>query len=183
MRKYFSLLCLLLLLFITGCVEPSEQKDKLGSVVLQYNDTVLTWDEVENAEYYEIYVNNHLYETTKELSVNLNKLNNGKYTIYVVACDDNKQYLNCLPTSIDILVDQIIDNKPEEDDPVIDDKPVDNGNGAREIEFFMINDTHGAFFDGEYSGMTRLSSYFNKGLLLKFDGIVCCKYFLFSYRC
>ena len=75
MKKYFVVLFMMLFLLLTGCVEPSNKKVPLESVSLSYNDMILTWTEVENAEYYEIYVDNHLYETTNELTINLNKLN------------------------------------------------------------------------------------------------------------
>lgn len=156
MKKYFVVLLMMLFLLLTGCVEPSNKKVPLESVSLSYNDMILTWTEVENAEYYEVYVNNHLYETTNELTINLNKLNNGTYTLLVVAYDQDKEYLKSEPSSIEITIDQIVEDIPGEDD-----KPVSDGMGSRELEFFMINDTHGAFFDGEYPGMTRISTYFN----------------------
>ena len=46
------------------------------------------------------------------------------------------------------------DNESKEIKKVVDDKPiVDDGMGNKEIEFFMINDTHGAFADGEYANV------------------------------
>lgn len=150
MNKYFSFL-IVVLLFITGCTAPKLEKNKLDIVELSYQDNILSWNEVNYAEYYEIYVNDAYFDKTTEFSYDLSALTVGHYSIGVCAFDENNEYLKSQLALIDIEIKKVADDKPI----------VDDGMGDKEIEFFMINDTHGAFADGEYPGMTRLSTYFN----------------------
>lgn len=156
MKKYLGLLIIFLLL-ITGCTTPQPSKSKLEMVELTFQEKTLSWNKVADAEYYEIYVNDAFLGQTNELSYDLSELKLGLYTIGVCAFDEDNIYSKSKLSTIDIEIAYIPD-----DLPIPDDKPNNNdGMGEQEVTFFMINDTHGAFSDGEYAGMTRISTYFN----------------------
>ena len=177
MKKYFGIL-VILLLCLFGCSTTNNTKQQLESVELQYSEFILQWETVENAEYYEIFVNNVSFVKIYETQYDLSSLRNGSYTIGVIAFDEDNEYKKSELVLIEVVIEK---EEPTPDippvhqhsfvngecscgakDPNYVKPPVnDDGMGEREIEFFMINDTHGAFSDGDYAGMTRISSYFN----------------------
>lgn len=64
-----------------------------GSFELDDHELILSWEEIENAQYYEININGET-DDSKKNSCNLEKLEAGDYTIKVRACYDGKKYSN-----------------------------------------------------------------------------------------
>ena len=60
--------------------------DSLLAPVISLNDKVVSWNAVENAQEYMIYINENFVEKTKELSYQITSSDVGAYSIFVRAC-------------------------------------------------------------------------------------------------
>lgn len=69
-----------------------DDTEKLKTPVLTIKDKKLSWEQIENAEAYDIYINNIRYDTTKEINYELKLKKEGTYTIFVKATSSNKKY-------------------------------------------------------------------------------------------
>lgn len=138
MKKLISILIAFCLVCLSGCFPANNNNKQLKSVELAFNDGVLSWQEVEHAEYYELYLNSVFLAKTNELSYDFNSFKVGEYDINVIAVDEEQEYLKSKASLYKLTIESNVKN----------------------VDLFMINDTHGAFADGEYNGFTRISSYF-----------------------
>ena len=139
MKRLTNFLLFTFLLFLTGCVNSGNNTKRLEQVSVEYHNNVLKWNKVDNAESYEIYVNNVYYDLTSSLECDFSSFKDGEYTISIIACDEDIIYSKSKHSSIKITVI----------------------NSKQTIDVFMINDTHGAFLDGEYPGLSRISQFLN----------------------
>ena len=111
---------------------------KIASPVLVIKDGILTWNAIEHASSYQIYVDGELKTTTDKLSYSLARLYNELHEIKVIALTTEVGYRNSDEAKIDF---------EEYTTPTTDKYSV-----------LMINDTHGAFADGEYPGIDRVAT-------------------------
>lgn len=79
-------------------------KEKLDSVSIKIEGKIVSWNASLNANSYKVYVNNNLYATTSDLSYELTLTNEGTYTVYVVASDTTKSYLDSNSSNIETYV-------------------------------------------------------------------------------
>lgn len=98
--KIFGIL--LFLLCLTSCEmgggssSGGQEIVKLSQPVVKIENNFLIWEEVDNAEYYEVYLNNTLKEKVTELEYDFSYLTAGTYTLKVRACNDRSSYEHSL---------------------------------------------------------------------------------------
>lgn len=147
MKKTLKLITFLLiaLLFITGCEFSSTTTDdpieygQLATPVIKIEDEVLSWEEVPNATTYYVYANGELASVGYFNQYDLVKYRNTEVTFKVCAKDKTGNYSDSEFAEEKYYFEYIV-NKPTD------------------YSIFMINDTHGAFADGQFSGIDRVAS-------------------------
>ncbi len=106
---------------------------------LQLNDGVLSWNEIDNAVEYEIYLNNSLYTKVKNCYYELS-LPEGEYDIYIIALGKN----GIRSKASNVVTYSKTYNK------------------LGKVNIFAINDTHGAIItDGDIPGMEKVATVIN----------------------
>ena len=109
---------------------------KLSTPTITLNNNLIEWEFIDNATKYEIYVDDEYYDDTTTNYIDISVLDNSAHTIKIKAIDETGDYANSL-LSNEILINSTMQ---------IDD-----------VDFFMINDTHGSIFDGETPGISRVA--------------------------
>ena len=71
----------------------------LEAPVVKLDGKVISWNAVENATAYEIYENNKLVTSTRELSYTITRTIVGTYNYYVIATSSDVAYSNSLPSN------------------------------------------------------------------------------------
>ncbi len=113
---------------------------QLPAPSISLNNNKITWNEIDNALEYEIYINNSLYAKVKSCEYALS-LKEGQYDIYVIACAKGFA--------------------ASEKSNIITYNKVYNKTGK--VNIFSINDTHGAIItDNDTPGMERVASVINE---------------------
>lgn len=219
---------LIFLLCLTSCemggtTPGGKEIITLSQPVIKVEDNVLVWEEVSNAEYYEVYLNNTLKGKVTDLSYDFSNLPSGTYTLKVRACNDKSSFENSLFSAIKFVKELTDAEKTKLSMPVLRIQDnlliwnnVNNGTGYEiyideiligiisdvqydlstlsegrhsikvrtlgdetkylpsdyalieyipgvenvcdEYTVFMINDTHGAFNDGDFPGFSKVST-------------------------
>lgn len=146
MKKALKFIVFLLvsLLFISGCEfasTPAEEEvyGQLSTPVLTIQDETLTWEDVEHATTYYVYANGELASIGYFNKYDLTKYRNLEVTFKVCAKDKNGKYGDSEFAVKEYYYEYIV-NKPTD------------------YSVFMINDTHGAFADGQFSGIDRVGT-------------------------
>ena len=114
------------------------EKTKISMPVLRIQNGYLMWNNVMNAIMYEIYIDETLVDIIEDIKFDLSYLTDEKHVIKVRAIGDEKLYH---PSDYSLI------------DYVPGVESINN-----EYTVFMINDTHGAFNDGDFPGFTKLST-------------------------
>lgn len=126
-----------------------DKLEQLTTPTPYLQDNVIYWNEIEHAVGYEIFINQNDYAYTTDTSFPLNLSTKGEYQIQVKAKADQIAYL-------DSALSKSIIMKVEE--------------GDSQVNFFMVNDNHGAFVDDPYRpGIERVSSVLNELMLQNGD--------------
>lgn len=122
------------------------EKKQLAAPILKLNGDAITWNKVNNAISYKIYVDNNLVSETNELSYTFTK-DEFDHQVYVVAVGDNVLYTNSVKSNVLDIYKVIIN---------------DDNNKTGIINIFSINDTHGAILtDDSVVGMEKVQSVIN----------------------
>lgn len=122
-------------------------------------NNLITWEEVENAESYEIYINDILITTISETNYQFNEVNDGNYFIYVVAKDSEEIYASSTSNTLRIIVGEV--NSEDND---LTNSLVSMSNSLTVTRF---NDNS---YDGEYCVLlTETSTYQSVKLELSVD--------------
>lgn len=89
----------LLCAMLSGCEEntpaPTDSvvvSNKLGTPVLQLNENVVTWEWIDNADYYAVFINGVWQKVVRENRYELTYQVNGDYQVQIYACDSYKNY-------------------------------------------------------------------------------------------
>ena len=130
-------------------------KVTLETPKLSISDGKIVWEKIENATYYEIYLNGKKEKDTQKLFFDLFYLADGTYAVKVRACNNDTNYVKSQYASI------TYEKKTEEVDknPEIDNPNNENDKGDGKYSVFMINDTHGAYCNNDSDpGFEKIAS-------------------------
>lgn len=160
MKKIIKI-CIFLLtfVFLVACSYSggtTTTKITLDTPKLTIEDGKIVWEKIENATYYEIYLNGKKEKDTQKQIFDMFYLEDGTYVIKVRACSNDSNYVKSQFTTITYTKTTI--NNGEEDEDINDENKT--GDGIYSV--FMINDTHGAYADNGYDpGFEKLASLIN----------------------
>ena len=159
-KKLKVIICLLLIccfVFLPSCYEENTGNNnntnnntnnnivnntQLATPKLILSNNIISWNKIVNATKYEIYLDNELFAVTTEISIEDFSEFPVEGIIHIVAIDENENYLDSEKSNkIDLA---LITRKPV----VI----------PKNINLFMINDTHGSFYSNNEPGLEKVSS-------------------------
>ena len=146
MKKTLYIILFFFVFVLLGCEGVNNSKSKLDQPILSVNDNyIITWDDIEGADYYKIYLDDDFWKNVYNNQVNLSDLENGTYDISVQACSLDKSFLSSTISNLSVEINKEIIIPIETERPDA-------------FNVFMINDTHGAFVDGDFPGMGRIGT-------------------------
>lgn len=137
--RYLILVFLLSLLFLTSCEINQVKYVTVDNLTYNQETMLLTWEGDEKSTGYDVYLNGEYYLTSYKTSLDLSNFTNGNYTIKIQAITNQTGYKNGKAKEIQIVIEII------EDD-------------SFSYSLLMINDTHGAFYEGMYPGINRVNN-------------------------
>lgn len=93
-KKLLSIFALSIVLFITGCIPTDSKLQKLNTPVITLSDNIVSWEPIENANGYIIYINgiDEINMDSTETSYELSFDQVGIYKIKMRALGDGKNY-------------------------------------------------------------------------------------------
>ena len=155
MKKKILILLLLIPLLLLGCEMETQPKDdapnlpsKLDRPNLVLINEEIRWEAVPYAEYYHVYANGELVSAGSATSFSLARFTNAEYTFKVQAKTHNEAIEDSEYASLKYSYYP------------------DKGH----YQILMINDTHGAYLDGDTPGLARVSTIIDEvdqGKLIK----------------
>ncbi len=148
MKRVFKGLFLLTILLVLASCDLMSTSKRIDNPRLRFKDNVLSWEYVDDAYLYIISANENELMRVSTNSYDLSILEPGTYTITVQALSDNDEYLDSDLSFIKVTVKE---NTPIIVDPPIEEKPTN-------YSVFMINDTHGAFYESSFPSIARVGS-------------------------
>lgn len=112
---------------------------RIMTPIVTKNEEKLTWTVETSIDVkYNIYVNNNLYKVTNDTSFDLSTLGDGTFKVQVQAIPtNNEKYQPSIYSKAIVYIKSDL---------------------AKNVNIFMINDTHGSFVDTNYPGVERLST-------------------------
>ena len=110
--------------------------NKLSKPTISYSNNLIEWEFVNNATNYHIYVDGDYYNETTTNYFDTSILDDGEHKIKIKAINQSGDYFDS-----DFSNEILINSKIEVDD----------------VDFLMINDTHGSIFDGANAGISRVA--------------------------
>jgi len=134
-RTSSSIVLIFLCLILLSC---TNEVSRVEIINLHTHDNIIEWNENDEALCYDVYVEEEFYVTTYKTFVDFSSLGNGTYNIKVKAISGKTNKKDSLFYNTSITIVEIVKSDT--------------------FSVFMINDTHGAFFDGIYPGIARISS-------------------------
>lgn len=143
MKKVLKFILLIFVFFFLISCDILETKPKINSPKLRFKDNVLSYELVDNAYLYVIYVDDLEYTRISTNSLDLSNISEGVHQIKVQALSKDDAYLDSDLSFLRIQVKY---------QPII----IDEKNYQYQV--FMINDTHGALFDDEFPSLGRVAS-------------------------
>jgi len=78
----------------------NNDKIKLEAPIINMNGRTLSWEKIENATHYEIYINNSILTSIQDTSYTFAKNISGNYQIYVIAKSSDENYENSSPSNV-----------------------------------------------------------------------------------
>lgn len=108
-------LMLLLCAMFSGCEENTPMStdsmavsNKLDTPVIQLNDNVVSWELIENADYYAVFTNGVWQQVVRGNQYVLDYQMNGEYEVQIYACDSYKNYKSSdYSNSVTYVVDKL----------------------------------------------------------------------------
>lgn len=97
MKKNLNIfiLIVLVLLVLVGCKKPV----KLASPEISLEETVISWNAIENAKGYKVTVNDKEFDT-QSTSYDLKELRESNFEIHVIAVGDDKDFVSSDPSNV-----------------------------------------------------------------------------------
>lgn len=111
----------------------------LSNPVITLEENKITWEKVENAQKYAVYIDDKEVGKVFNTSYIIGELSVGEHTVYIKAIyEDSKNNLSSISNKITF--------------------NVEDENKERIMNIFMINDTHGAFNNSDFPGLEKVNT-------------------------